>query len=235
MTGRRASVSPWVGTGIYTIPEAAHLMGTNVTRVRRWLLGYRFPTKAPGGGHSPPIFLPQLPQIDHHWAIGFLDLIELLFIKAFREQGVTLPTIRKAAKEAARRWNTTHPFCVKRFATDGRSIFATLQDETGEDTLLELTRSQLCFRQFLNPYLKKLDYRGIGDVSRWWPLGKSAPVFLDPNISFGKPVIAQHNVPTEAICRALEADQTEREVADWFEIPIEAVRAAARFEECMAA
>jgi len=226
-----ASLSPWAGIGIYTLPEAARLVGTNTTRIRRWLLGYRFPTRTGPGGQSPPVFSPQLPQLDDHWAIGFLDLVELLFIKAFRDEGVSLPTIRRAAKQAARRWETTHPFCLKRFATDGRTVFATVRNEVGEEELLELTRNQLCFRDFLAPYLKQLEYRRLGDVSRWWPLGKRVPVFLDPSISFGRPIVAKQNVPTETIFEAVKANKSQAKVAAWYDIPLKAVRAAVRFEE----
>ena len=221
---------PVTGVGIYTLPEAARIIQTNTMRVRRWLLGYRFPTDA-GTGESPPVFAAQLPQLDGHQAIGFLDLIELLFIKAFRTYGVTLQTIRSAATEAARRWGVSHPFCMKRFATDGRSIFATLRDEAGEEHLLELTRSQFGFMSVLAPYLKQLDYGLPGDVRRWWPLGKSKPVFLDPAISFGKPVVRPHNVPTEAIFHAIDAGETENEVSGWYNLPIQAVRAALEFEK----
>lgn len=225
----------WTGIGIYTMPEAARLVGKSPATIRRWLLGYRFPTKSGMGGESPPIFQPQLPQLEAHWAIGFLDLVELLFIKAFLEQGVSLQTIRRAAREAARRWETSHPFCLRRLATDGRTIFATLQDETGEESLLELTRSQLCFRDVLSPYLRQLDYDRVGDVSRWWPLGKEVPVFVDPSISFGKPVVARYNIPTEALFAAVQADQAQQEVAEWFDVPVEIVRAAVRFERSLAA
>lgn len=223
------------GVGIYTLPEAAHLLKASTSRVRRWLLGYRFPTKSEGPGESAPIFQPELPVIDGHWAIAFLDLVELLFIKAFRDEGVSLQTIRKAAGEAARRWGSTHPFCLKRFATDGKSIFATLQDDEGDDALLELTRSQYCFKSFLSPYLKQLDYGKLGDVNRWWPLGKKGGVCLDPHIAFGRPVMRPSGVPTEAIFQAVQANESEKEVADWMDLPVQAVRAAVKFERSLVA
>lgn len=225
----------WAGIGIYSIPEAAHLLRTNKSRVRRWLLGYRFPTKSGPVGESPPIFAPQLPVLDKHWAIGFLDLVELLFIKAFRDEGVSLPTIRRAAKEASRRWHTSHPFCLKRFATDGKNIFATFRDETGEDVLLELTRSQYCFRSFLRPYLRQLEYDNLGGVDRWWPLGKAKPVCIDPQVSFGKPIVHPYGVPTETIYQAVEVNRSEMEVAEWYDLPVSVIRAAVEFEKTLAA
>jgi len=225
----------WVGVGVYTLPEAARLIGANTLRVRRWLEGYRFPRKQ-GTGQSPPVFPPQLPVVGGHQAIGFLDLVELLFIKAFRDHGVTLPAIRRAAKEAAGRWGTDHPFCMKRFATDGRTVFATIEDEAGDPGLLDLTRSQLAFIGILRPFLKQLDYDRLGQtINRWWPLGKNRHVLLDPNICFGRPVVVQNAVPTEALYRAVLANGSEAHVARWYEVSVSSVRAAVQFERHLAA
>jgi len=220
----------WAGTGVYSLPEAARLVGTSTQTIRRWLLGYRFPTRSGRGGESAAIFSPELAQIEGYRAIGFLDLVELLFVKAFRNEGVTLPTIRQAAKEAARRWDTTHPFCLRKFATDGRSIFATVMDDTGQEGLLELAKSQMAFKKVLQPYLKQLQYEKNLLVTRWWPLGNKKPVCVDPDLCFGRPVALPVPIPTEILSEAVSADQTAEEVAKWYGLPLRSVRAAIEFE-----
>ena len=231
---REGSPLRWANLGVYSLGEAARLVGTNPQRIHRWLAGYRFPKKSGVPGESAPIFDPQLPMIGGHRALGFMDLVELLFIKAFRDYGVTLPTIRLAAKEGAKRWGTTHPFCIKRFVTDGRAIFRTIVDEVGEERLLDMTRSQLAFFSILSPYLKQLDYGAIG-VDRWWPLGKGRLVYIDPTISFGRPVVTPKSIPTEMICQAVEVNRSEELVAKWYGVPVSSVRAALEFERSLAA
>ena len=198
-------------------------------------MGYRFPLKTGGEGESRPLFKSQLPTIENRQAIGFLDLVELLFIKAFRGFGVPLPTIRKAAIKASQRWKTEHPFCLNRFSTDGLSIFATLTDESGDPQLLQLVESQYCFANVINPYLKQLDYDHYGDVSRWWPLGKNKPVLVDPKLSFGRPVIDHLFIPTEALYQAVKINDSEVEVASWFGVSTSLVRAAVEFEKSLVA
>lgn len=230
-----AASKRWTGIGVYTLPEAAKLLMTNPLRVRRWLEGYRFPVKA-GTGESPPVFKPQLPAMGGHQAIGFLDLVELLFIKAFRDHGVSLPTIRRAAHEASRIWKTDHPFCLKRFATDGRTIFGTIADEMGDEGLLDLAKSQLAFTGIMRPFLMELDYGRLGqEIERWWPLGKNRPVFLDPRIAFGRPVVAGKPIPTETLFRAVAVNGSVAKVAAWYEISVASVRAAVEFERNLAA
>jgi uncharacterized protein (DUF433 family) len=169
-------------------------------------------------------------------ALGFLDLVELLFIKAFREHGISLPIIRRAAREAARRWKTGHPFCVKRFQTDGHTIFAALAPEEGEEQLIDLPRSQMAFTSVLNPYLTQIEYdQVLGDATMWWPLGRRKHVVVDPRRSFGRPIIVPGGIPTDVIAAAVREDQPEQDVARWYEVPIAAVRAAVGFERSLAA
>ena len=216
------------------MPEAARLVGTSTQTIRRWLLGYRFPTRSGRTGQSGSVFSPALAQIEGYRAIGFLDLVELLFVKAFRDEGVTLPTIRRAAKEAAKRWHTTHPFCLRRLATDGRGIFATVIDDFGEEDLLDLAKSQLAFKKVLQPYLKQLQYDKDYVVERWWPLGNKKPVCVDPNLCFGRPVTMPVPVPTEIVFEAAREDQSLAEVAKWYDLPMRSVRAAIEFEKHLA-
>jgi uncharacterized protein (DUF433 family) len=224
----------FAGVGIYTVGEAARLIRADVKTVNRWLRGYRYPTMYRGQVEAPPIFRTELPRIGGKPAIGFQDLIELLFIEGFRKEGVSLHTIRRAARMAAKRWNNDHPFCLKRFATDGRTIFATAAEGLDKDQVMELTRSQLGFKSFLSPYLKALDYSRFG-VDRWWPLGKDKSVFLDPRIAFGRPVVTAHNVPTESIWDAVNANESVGAVAKWFDLPVSTIQAAVDFEASRAA
>lgn len=222
-----------VGVGIYSLPEAAAFVQTSTVTIRRWLMGYRFPVRH-RGGLSRPVFSPQLPVVEGHIAIGFLDLIELLFIKKFRKHGVTLPTIRRAARKAGQLWSTDHPFCLKKLKTDGRTIFGSVEMEEGDEGLLDLARSQWAFQKVIDPYLSQVDY-DLGAAIRWWPLGRKRPVFLDPRFCFGRPIVEPGHVPTRAIYAAIQADQAEREVAKWLDISVPAVRAAVEFERSHAA
>jgi len=60
-------------------------------------------------------------------------------------------------------------------------------------------------------------------------------VVLDPERRFGQPLDSETGVPTEAIRRAVTAGdgQDLKSVARWFEIPVEAVKAAMNFEKSL--
>lgn len=219
----------FLGIGLYTISEASSLTNVSHARIRRWLKGYAYKVK--GGIHtSPRVWQGQLPALNHEIALGFLDLNEVRFVNAFLNHGVSWKAIRSAAQTATRLFDTSHPFSTKRFVTDGRHIFAPiLQGESRESALLDLVDSQYAFRTFLAPYLETVEYVGP-EPARWWPLGRRRPVVIDPQRSFGQPILAKEGVPTRVLARAFKAEQSLSKVARWFNVPITGVKAAVEFE-----
>jgi uncharacterized protein (DUF433 family) len=170
--------------------------------------------------------------------ITFAELIELHFIKMFRDEGVSLQTIRKASLAASKKYKTEYPFCVKRFDTDGRDIFATLvSKETKAEIIEDLKCGQLVFEKIIRPFFHKLEYESTVEPARYWPMEKSGRVVLDPARKFGKPIESETGIQTRAIYEALSAGcgQDEATVAKWLGIPVAAVRAAAAYERGLAA
>ncbi|HUU85616.1 MAG TPA: DUF433 domain-containing protein [Phycisphaerae bacterium] len=227
-------LSPYLGVGIYGVAEAARLTDVRAQRIRRWLEGYTF--SCAGKLHaSPPVWRRQLPDVDGTLALGFLDLIEVRFVDAFRRHGVTWRTIRRAAERARVLFDNEHPFCTESFQTDGRSIFAEVIDETGETSLIDVVKSQYAFKRMLQPYL----YIGLefqaDQLVRWWPLGMRRRVVIDPRRAFGQPIVAKEGVPTAILAGAVQLEQSVAEVADWYEVDPRSVRDAVEFEEKLAA
>lgn len=171
-------------------------------------------------------------------AITFIELMELYFIGIFREQGVAPRTIRRASAAAASKFGTDYPFAVKRFDTDGRTIFATLVDSATDRQIVEdLRRGQYVFEQIMKPFFQKLDFRNGQEVTRFWPMERKGGIVLDPERKFGKPIDAESGVPTRALYNAVQAGggQEQKRVARWFGVSCHAVRAAVAFEKSLVA
>ena len=95
-----------------------------------------------------------------------------------------------------------HPFCTRKFKTDGRTVFAEVYDESGEKSLLELTKSQHYFEKIIAPYLQGLEFKE--DVAvRWWPMGTRRTVVIDPLRSFGQPIVSDRGIPTSVLAQAV--------------------------------
>src|SRR5215211_3449227 len=131
-----------LGKGVYSAPEALRLI--NFTRhpgpderhlsrqtVARWLRGYNYEHDGEVR-HSEPLWRPDYANDDDQIEISFRDLIELRFVKAFRDIGLSLPTIRQCFERAVEEVQDARPFSTQRFRTDGKTIFLDIPQNVGE-------------------------------------------------------------------------------------------------------
>jgi uncharacterized protein (DUF433 family) len=219
----------FLGVGIYSIREVARLTGVPARTVGRWIGGYNY--KHQGEIQtSSAVISHQLPTLDGTVALGFRDLIEVRVVHAMRTAGVTWKTIRLAREHAAKLLRTTTPFASARFKTDGRGVFSFIGGTARNRILIDLSASQYAFRTFVGPYLVDVEFDDKADASRWWPLGARRSVLLDPQRSFGQPIVPQ-GVPTAILAAAVRAGGSIETVAKWYELPVRSVRDAVDFEE----
>lgn len=214
-----------LGVGLYTVDEAAAYTGIKAQHIRRWLFGY----KAKGRYHEG-LWRSELANLEVK-ALGFHDLLEIRFVHAFRQHGVSLQSIRLASQRAREFFNHPHPFTCRSFQTDGRRIFASVLEESGDESLLDLVAKQYVFKQVIKPSL----YEGIDyiddEARRWYPLPSSKVVVLDPTRNFGKPILSNSGVETAALAAAFEAEgRNVKRVASLYEVPMSEVESAIRFE-----
>jgi uncharacterized protein (DUF433 family)/DNA-binding transcriptional MerR regulator len=217
------NTSEYLGCGLYSLADAAWLLRLSPITLRYW-----------AGERSAESMVSRQFKKDH--LLTFAELMELQFVKLFRDAGVSLQAIRAAAAAAAKMFHTAYPFTVKRFDTDGKTIFATLKSHATDKVLTEdLKHGQYVFTKVIRPFFKKLEYRGANEAERFWPLQKRGRIVLDPNRKFGQPIDAETGVPTQAIISALKAGkgQDAPTVAKWLGVPLEAVKAAHRFDQLL--
>jgi uncharacterized protein (DUF433 family) len=157
--------------------------------------------------------------------LSFRDVIELRFIKAFRDAGVSLQTIRSCIDRARNEIDDARPFSTLKFRTDGRTIFQLITSEVREGEMTDLRTRQNVFRTMIEPSLKDLEFDG-DELKRWRPLGAASKVAVDPQIAFGKPILLGLGVTTEALALAAQVEASERDVARLYEVPLAAVRDA---------
>jgi uncharacterized protein (DUF433 family) len=230
----------YLGIGLYTVSDVARIIGETPRKVRRWANGYRF-HRAGGERTSEALLTPDFPELAHDGILTFLDLIELRFVAMFRKMGVSMPTIRAAAWAAASLFDSSHPFAVRRFRTDGKRIFAESaflreQAEPGEaDRLLhELPQCQLVMAELAEPFFVKLEYEDEL-AHQFWPLGRDRRVVIDPSRSFGKPIVHPGSVPTRVLHAMAQAGEAPDAIAWWYRLDEQSVLDAIEYEMSLAA
>jgi uncharacterized protein (DUF433 family)/DNA-binding transcriptional MerR regulator len=213
-----------IGRGIYSLGQAARLLGVRTNTLRYWV-------------HEHGHLAPAVHRSFDEDLLTFAELMEYHFVKMFLDKGVSFRTIRKAAKAAAAKFKVKYPFTVKKFDTDGTTVFATLtKGEKKQRVVEDLEKGQLVFETIIRPFFKKLDYSPTNGAERFWPLRRAGRVVLDPERRFGQPIDAETGVPTRVLYDAVTAGdgQDIKAVAQWFDIPLEAVKAAIRYEKSLA-
>jgi len=117
------------------------------------------------------------------------------------------------------------------FKSSGRDIFVK-QDSVLHDVLRR--KGQPAWDEVLGPFLETLDYRD-SFAYRWWPLGRSAPIVVDPEYGWGFPVVVGSGVRTEILFERNSAGETIEEIAQDFGLRPDEVRSAIDYEVRLAA
>jgi uncharacterized protein (DUF433 family)/DNA-binding transcriptional MerR regulator len=232
-----------LGRGAYSAVESLRLLNFNraglpparrVSRqtVARWLRGYHHGEDS--AHHSEPLWTPDYRNDDDQIELSFRDLIELRFVKTFRDLGVGLATIRDCYRRAVDEVNDDRPFSTQRFRTDGKTIFLDITEKDHDGRMIDLKKRQQVFRTFIEPSLRDLEF-DASTVARWYPLGADRKsVLIDPARSFGRP-IAGGGVPTEIIAEAVKIEGSIEAVVSLYELSKAEIRQAIKFEQRLAA
>lgn len=230
------------GTGLYTPAEAASLLHEQPETVRRWAFGYRR-NRAAGPTVHPPLIHTDLPELEGQRALTFVELVELLYIRAFHAAGASWNEIKEAATVAARLFTSEHPFALRQVYVDpGRVLYGGVRNPDGSESFVRLRgHGQHELPALVKPFLDQLDF-DLNDVaSRWWPLGRNGGVVIDPAFSFGAPRVEEAGIRTRTLAQAYDAEhaaygeKTVEHVAWTYEISPSHVETALAFERWLAA
>jgi len=221
--------------GVYPIRIAARLAHLAPKTVTRWVEGYDYPYRGELRRSAPITYLADHKESGDDRTLDFEQLLTLLLVKAFKDKGLGLPTIKKAAARAHERYSVDNPFISKQFRSDGNQVFIDIERAPGKEReLINVLSDQREFRAIVEPSLfKNVVFTG-DHASEWWPLERQHSVVLDPKKQFGAPHIAGTGVRTDVIAQAVKAEgggaEANNAVADWFGLTVDQVNDAAFFE-----
>ena len=209
----------------YSYAEADRIAGATRGTSKRWTRGYSYVAEE-GKVSLPPVTRgvdhPEVP------GVSFFDLVEVAAITKLKDLGLSLPRIRQVVTICQELLELERPLISERFRSDGRDVFV----QQG-DALVELgigvRRGRQAWDELLGPFLQTVEYEGEY-VRRWWPLGQTKGVVVDPDFGFGLPVVAESGVRTEIVLEQVEAGVSPAQVADDFGLSRDDVDYALAFE-----
>jgi len=223
-----------LGKGLYSLAEAARIASFATQKsltsaaIRRWLWGYSY-SAAGESKMAEPLWVPQLAPVTESRVVSFRDLVEIMFVATFRNEGISLQTIRRIIDKAAELIEGRYPLSSLKFASYSKTIVADTVDPEERRSVFDLDTGQYLLETEFARLRAALDYTDLY-ASRWWPLGKGRQIVVDPSRGFGRSIVAVEGVPTAALQGAYRAEGSIGAVARWFDVSEESVRDAVEYE-----
>jgi len=158
--------------------------------------------------------------------------MEIRFVDAFLEAGLSLKKIRRAAQLATELVGTDHPFSTRKFHTDGKRVFAEIENEDPSGkALYDLEGRQFGIYDVILPSLiEGVEFGEDGQAISWQPNPSTPLVIIDPRRQFGQPIIRDAGLQTAVLADAVRAEGSVDAVASYYEVQPEAVKQAVKFE-----
>lgn len=163
--------------------------------------------------------------------LSFANLIEAHVLRSLRtEHGVPLDAVRQALRFAERELEIERLLLREELRTAGGEIFL---DRYGE--LVNLSASgQLAMRRIFEAHLERVEWK-VRSAARFYPFvvadsADQKPIVIDPQISFGRPVVGGAFIATRNILERIDAGESVEDVARDYELTREAVEEAVVFE-----
>jgi uncharacterized protein (DUF433 family) len=218
-----ASLKHHIGTGHYTIAEAAWYARVPTPLMSRWLFGTK---------KGEAVIDPQYGHGDR--TVGFLDFIQTLAIREMRiQRRIPLQKFREAIQTAKRQYDIEYPFAMKH-CTYLLGDTLVIRPTPDSDEFMEASgrqRGQRLF-PFAESYMDDLTY-GTDSVASRYRIFQShhsdpVKVMMDPEIRFGEPLMPS-GYSASALWEAIQAEGTQERAAKAYGVPIEEVQTAYSF------
>jgi uncharacterized protein (DUF433 family) len=208
---------------IYSYADVDRLVGLHGGTARRWLEGY---TRV--GRFYDPVLRPEPTGSD---AVTWGEMVEARMLAEFRAQNVTVQRMRPAIVKLRHEFGR-YPLAHARpfLDVDGRELVRVVQEQVGLERQLQLVivrDGQLLLTPAAERFRSAVEYDGpVAAALR--PELRTPDVVMDPRRAFGQPAV--RNVRTESLAEDYRAGSSREELADLYDLSLEQVDEAIRFE-----
>ncbi|MEO6125902.1 MAG: DUF433 domain-containing protein [Ilumatobacteraceae bacterium] len=214
---------------LYTVSEAARIVGVPVTTLSSWAQGYlrKFSTRASVAGSPIITHLPAAGQ--RQPTIPFVGLAEALVLAAVRKSGVPMQRIRPALQQLETVIGLEHALASQKLYTDGAELlFDYGEHHFGSDeahlvrNLVVIRNGQRVFVEVIEAYLSRIEYGvdGYASLIRV-PVYTQAEVVADPTRAFGLPIFERGGVRVADVLERFWTGDPLDELSAEFGVPVD--------------
>ena len=220
----------------YTPGDAARYLHIPVSTVRCWSFGQRYTNSKGEEKHLPPVIVP----VDKsNKLLSFTNLVELHVLSLTRrEYKLPMPVVRNTI-DFLNKDGIKRPLAEQQLFTDRMDLFI----EKLGDYMSASGSRQLQPREVVQGYLERIERDSMGAPLKLYPFVRSLkdspdqrPVIeIDPNIAFGRPVVAHTGIPTAVLVQRWQAGESITSLAEDYNQPVSTIEEVVRIESQRAA
>ena len=188
----------------YQAKDAAWLAGISPQTLSGWFYGY----PQSSGERERPVFAEGKVRRS---PLSYLQLVEVAFVATCRDNGISLRRIKQTRAYLAAAFHVDYPFADLRLRTAGPHIVTELEPEAADRLVIADASGQIVWRTFIEERIDQFDYENSMTL-RWFPRGKQVPIFIDPRMNFGSPMLAASGMPTWVIADAIRTGESDDEI-----------------------
>jgi uncharacterized protein (DUF433 family) len=222
----------------YTTLEAARYLRIPERTLFNWAFGYTYRT----GSQAAPRHISALVKVantDRH-LLSFLNLAELHVLDALRRvHRIRMRRIRQTILYLGREFNTDQPLIHREMWTDGLNVFINHYGHLVNAS----QEGQLAMRQLVEAHLQRIERDPEGVAARLFPFTRKRQpavtgqmveepriIAMDPQVAFGRPVIAGSRIPTVEVAERFKAGESLTDLANDFRRSLNEIEDAVRIE-----
>jgi len=214
----------------YTPGDAARYLHIPTSTVRCWCFGQHYADSQGKEKFLPPVITPVDKQKK---LLSFTNLVELHVLSLTRREfKVPMPVVRRTIAFLIKELGVKRPLAEQQLFTDRMDLFV---EQLGDYMSASGSR-QLQPRDIVHGYLERIERDKLGAPLKLFPLVRSlkedpqqAPVIeVDPNIAFGRPVLAHTGIPIAALVQRWQAGESIASLAVDYEQPADVIEEVVR-------
>ena len=205
----------WRIQKLYSFDEAAQLSGVSANTVRNWTLQYGEDERV-----ISPLFDPWLK-------VSFLQLIEVVVAARFQKAThKSFEAVRDAYRNTRKLLYLDFPFAHSQLDVLGGHVMAYLR---GQIAMQVVDKSkQRMIPSLVWETIHQLDYEE-DLAARWYPVGKSVPIVVDPRVSAGLPIVLGRGITVQRVHERFMVGQTVEFIAKDFDLAKHVVEEVLRY------
>lgn len=216
---------------LYTVPEAARLVGMSPSTLDTWAHGYE---RRPAGRHAVlqgPVITSIGKTKGDRRSIPFVGLVEATVVQAFRRTGLSMQRIRRALEVLSDQGELDHALASRQLYSDGANVLYNYARNEGDKQLRLLTivqSQQRVFHEVISEYLECISFDDVWASELILPVTERPLLRVVPEIESGDPLFVNGGAPLSAVRTRFVAGEPVKSIARDFGVPADDIGEALR-------